>query len=49
MNIYFKRRFPNNENLQLEWAYNLIASCRRFKSYTDINHFWNELHLNVYI
>lgn len=43
MNIYFKQRFPNDEILQLEWAYNLVASCRRFKSTSDINLFWGIL------
>ncbi len=43
MHIYFKRRFPNNEILQLEWGYNLVAGCRRFKSSPDIRVFWGVL------
>ncbi|UJR36757.1 hypothetical protein I4U23_029472 [Adineta vaga] len=43
VHIYFKQRFPDDELLQLEWGYNLVASCRRFKSYADINLFWNVL------
>jgi hypothetical protein len=41
--IYFKQRFPDNEPLQLEWGYNLVAGCRRFKSSPDIGLFWSVL------
>ncbi len=43
VHIYFKRRFPDNEPLQLEWGYNLVAGCRRFKSSPDIGLFWSVL------
>ncbi|CAF1531736.1 unnamed protein product [Adineta steineri] len=32
VHVYFKRRFPDDELLQLEWGYNLVAGCRRFKT-----------------
>ncbi|CAF0808218.1 unnamed protein product [Adineta ricciae] len=43
VHIYFKRRFPDDETLQLEWGYNLVASCRRFRSSPDIDLFWSVL------
>ncbi len=43
VHIYFKRRFPDDEILQLEWGYNLVAGCRRFKSSPGINLFWSIL------
>ncbi|CAF0922248.1 unnamed protein product [Adineta ricciae] len=43
VHIYFKRRFPDDETLQLEWGYNLVASCRRFKTSPDIDLFWSVL------
>jgi hypothetical protein len=43
VHIYFRRRFPGDETLQLEWRYNLAASCRRFKFVADISRFWNIL------
>ncbi|CAF5181396.1 unnamed protein product, partial [Rotaria magnacalcarata] len=43
VHIYFKRRFPDDELLQLEWGYNLVTGCRRFKTSSDIGIFWSVL------
>ncbi|CAF0806592.1 unnamed protein product [Rotaria sp. Silwood1] len=43
VHIYFQRRFPDDELLQLEWGYNLVAGCRRFKSSSEISNFWSVL------
>ena len=43
VHVYFKRQFPDDENRQLEWGYNLVASCRRFRSSDDIKLFWSIL------
>ncbi|CAF3644864.1 unnamed protein product [Rotaria socialis] len=43
VHIYFKRRFPDEELLQLEWGYNLVTGCRRFKTSSDIGIFWSVL------
>ncbi|CAF3211250.1 unnamed protein product [Rotaria sp. Silwood2] len=43
VHVYLKQRFPDDELLQLEWGYNLVAGCRRFKSSPDISDFWSVL------
>jgi hypothetical protein len=43
VHIYFKQRFIDDEFRQLEWAYNLVASCRRFRSSSYIQQFWRIL------
>ena len=43
LHLYFKQRFPDDEFLQLEWGYNLVASCRRFSFNEEIRRFWKIL------
>ncbi|CAF1039156.1 unnamed protein product [Rotaria sordida] len=43
VHIYLKQRFPDDELLQLEWGYNLVVGCRRFKLSPDISNFWSVL------
>ncbi|CAF1417330.1 unnamed protein product [Didymodactylos carnosus] len=39
VNIYLKNRFED-EQMQLEWGYNLADGCRRYKYYSNIGLFW---------